>query len=83
MIRNCFGFASLRSAIGPENAAPSTNQIKKKLQRIMIWSLTFSRALGRLVGFTPSSNRLLNFFPLLLIPRCDNDTHSVINEVSG
>ena len=61
----------------------SLNQSDAKLQRITIWSHTFSRALGRLVGFTPSSDRLLNLFPLLLIPRCDNDTHSVINEVSS
>ena len=59
----------------------SLNQSDAKLQRITIWSLTFSRALGRLVGFTPSFDWLLNLFYLLLIARCDNDTHRVINEV--
>ena len=59
----------------------SLNQSDAKLQRITIWSLTFSRALSRLVGFTPSSDWLLNLFYLLLIARCNNDTHRVINDL--
>ena len=48
MMLDCFGFASLRCVIGPENSCHNLNQSNVKLKPNTTWSLAFSRALRRL-----------------------------------
>ena len=72
VIRDCFGFASLRSMIGAKNSRRSLNQSDAKLKPITTWSFAFSRALGSLLGFTSSSLWFLKVFSKLLIGCCDN-----------
>ena len=44
VIRDCIGFALLRSVIGLENLRQPLNQSDTKLKPIATWSLAFSRA---------------------------------------
>ena len=44
VIRDCIGFALLRSVIGLENSRHPLNQSDAKLKPIATWSLAFSRA---------------------------------------
>ena len=65
VIRDCIGFALIRSLIGKENFRHSLNQLKAKLTPIMTRSPAFSRALGSLAVFTLSSlgsYRCVSFF---------------------
>ena len=45
LISDWFGFAQPRRVIGPESSRHLLNQSDSKLERIMIWSLAFSRLL--------------------------------------
>ena len=63
----CTSFASLHSVIGPENSRHPLNQSDAKLRPIGTWSLTFSRAWGRLHVFILSSDWFLAIFTLVLI----------------
>ena len=45
LISDWFGFAQLRRVIGPESSRQLLNQSDSKLERIVIWSLAFSRLL--------------------------------------
>ena len=71
VIRDCIGFALLRSVIGLENSRHPLNQSNTKLKPFATWSLAFSRASGRLHVFTLSSHWLLVIFTFVLIGRCD------------
>ena len=44
VIRDCIGFALLRSVIGLENSLHPLNQSDAKLKQIATWSLAFSRS---------------------------------------
>ena len=44
LISDWFGFAQPRGVIGPESSRHLLNQSDSKLERIMIWSLAFSRS---------------------------------------
>ena len=56
VIRDCIGFALLRSVIGLENSRHPLNQSDAKVKPIATWSLAFSRAWDRLRVFTLSSH---------------------------
>ena len=45
LISDWFGFAQPRGVIGPESSRHLLNQSDSKLERIVIWSLAFSRLL--------------------------------------
>ena len=57
VIRDCIGFALLRSVIGLENSRHLLNQSDAKLKPI---------------AFTLNSHWLLVIFPFVLIGRCDD-----------
>ena len=61
---DCFGFALLRSVIGPEN---SRHLIKQSVQPFTTPSAAFSRALRGLLVFTLSCHWLFKAFSVLLI----------------
>ena len=71
VIRNCIGFALLRSVIGLENSRHPLNQSDAKLKPIATWSLAFSRAWDRLRVFTLSSHWFVVIFIFVLIGCCD------------
>ena len=71
VIRDCFGFASLRSVIGSKNSRHSLSQSDAKPKPITTWSIAFSRASGRLHVFTLSSHWFLLIFIFVLIGCCD------------
>ena len=71
VIRDCIGFALLRSVIGLENSHHPLNQSDAKLKPIAKWLLAFSRASGQLHVFTLSSHWLLVILTFVLIGRCD------------
>ena len=71
VIRDCIGFALLRSVIGLENLRHPLNQSDAKVKPITTWSLAFSRARGRLPVFTLSSHWLPLKFYFVLIGRYD------------
>ena len=71
VIRDCIGFALLRSVIGLENSRHPLNQSDAKLKPIATWSLAFSRAWDRLRVFTLSSHWFVVIFIFVLIGRCD------------
>ena len=71
VIRDCIGFALLRSVIGLENLRHSLDQSDAKLKPIATWSLAFSRAWDRLRVFTLSSHWFVVIFIFVLIGRCD------------
>ena len=70
VIRDCIGFALLRSVIGLENSR-HLDQSDARLKPIASRSLAFSRAWGRLHVFTLSSHWLLVIFSFVPIGRCD------------
>ena len=72
VIRDCIGFALLRSVIGIEISRHTVSQSDSKLKPIVTWSLAFSRASGRLHVFALSSYWLLVIFTFVLIDRCDD-----------
>ena len=72
VIQDCIGLTLLRSVIGPESSCHFLNQLDVKVTTIMTWSPAFSRALGSLVVFTSSSQRLVKIFSFLLIDCCDS-----------
>ena len=57
------GFALLCSVTGPKDSCHSLHQSGAKLKPITTWSPAFSRTLGSLVGFTLSSQWLLEVIP--------------------
>ena len=59
MTLDCFGFASLRCVIGPENSCHNLNQSNVKLKPNTTWSHAFSRALRRLPVSTLCSHWLI------------------------
>ena len=66
-MRNCFGFALLRSMLGLNNSrhdAYSTNQMQNQNQ-FATWSHAFSRA--RLRAFASSSHWLIVMFTFVVI----------------
>ena len=67
VIRDCNGFALLRSVIGLENSHHPLNQSDAKLKPIANWLLAFSRASGQLHVFTLSSHWLLVILTFVLI----------------
>ena len=71
VIRDCIGFALLRSVIGLENSRHPLNQSDAKVKPTVTWLLTFSRASGRLPVFTLSSHWLPLKFSFVLIGRYD------------
>ena len=71
VIRDCIGFALLRSVIGLENLRHPLNQSDAKLKPIVTWSLAFFRASGRLHAFTLSSHWLLVMLTFVLFGCCD------------
>ena len=71
VIRDCIGFALLRSVIYLENLRHPLNQSDAKVKPIATWSLAFSRAWGRLHVFTLSSHWLPLKFSFVLIGRYD------------
>ena len=71
VIRDCIGFASLRSVIGLEISLYPLNQSDAKLKPILTWSLAFSRALRRLRGLTLSFDWLIVKLSRVLIGRND------------
>ena len=71
VIRDCIGFALLRSVIGLENSRHPLKQSDAKVKPIATWSLAFSRAWDRLRVFTLSSHWFVMIFILVLIGRCD------------
>ena len=72
VIQDCIGLTLLRSVIGPEGSCHFFNQWDAKVTPIMTWPPAFSRALGSLVVFTSSSQRLVKIFSFLLIDCCDS-----------
>ena len=68
-LRECIGFALLRSVIGQENSRHHSelNQSDAKLKPIVSWSLAFSRASGRLHVLTSSSHWFPVTFSFVLI----------------
>ena len=70
VIRDCIGFALLRSVIGQENSRHPLNQSDAKLKAMVTWSLAFSRALGRFRVFTLSPYWLLVMLTFVLIGHC-------------
>ena len=73
VIRDCLGFALLRSVIGPENSRPlSTNHINPKLKPITTWSHALSHASGSLLVFTLNLIGSERYFSYLLIGLCNN-----------
>ena len=71
VIRDCIGFALLRSVIGLENSRHFLNQSDARLKPIATWSLALPRARCRLLVFASSSDWLFVIFPFVLIGRCD------------
>ena len=71
IIRDCIGFASVRSVIGLEISLHPLSQSAAKLKPILTWSLAFSRALRRLRGLTLSFDWLIVKFSCVLIGRSD------------
>ena len=71
VIRDCIGFALLRSVIGPENSRHPLSQSDAELKPIVTWLLAFSRAWNRLHVFTLSSHWLLVISTFVRIGRCD------------
>ena len=71
VIRDCIGFALLRSVIGLENSRHPLNQSDAKLKPIATWSLAFSRAWDRLGVFTLIYHWFVVIFVFVLIGRCD------------
>ena len=71
VIRDCIGFALLRSVISLENSRHPLSQSDAKLKPILTWSLAFSRASSRLHVPTLSSDWFLMIFSFVLIGRCD------------
>ena len=74
VIQDCIGLTLLRSVIGPEGSlfCHFFNQWHAKVTPIMTWPPAFPRALGSLVVFTSSSQRLVKIFSFLLIDCCDS-----------
>ena len=71
VIRDCIGFALVRSVIGQKLSRPLPNQSDAKLKPIATSPPAFSRALRRLHIFTLSSHWLLVIFIFVPIGRCD------------
>ena len=71
VIRDCIGFALLRSVIGLENSRHPLNQSDAKLKPIATWSVAFSRASGSLHVLTLSSDWFLVIFTFVPIGHCD------------
>ena len=71
VIRDCIGFALLRSVIGLENSRHPLNQSDAKVKPIATWSLAFSRAYDRLPVFSLSSHWLPLKFSFVLIGHYD------------
>ena len=67
LIRDCIGFALLRSVIGLEKSLHLLNQSDAKLNPIATCSLSFSRACGALHVFTLSPDWFLVTFTFVLI----------------
>ena len=72
VIQDCIGLTLLRSVIGPESSCHFFNKLDAKVTPIMTWPPAFPRALGSLVVFTSSSQRLVKIFSFLLIDCCDS-----------
>ena len=74
VIRDCIGFALLRSVIGLENSRHPLNQSDAKVKPIATWSLSFSALeVGYLPTYLPSlsSHWLPLKFSFVLIGRYD------------
>ena len=72
VIKDCIGFALLRSVVALEISLHFFNQSDAKLKPIATWSLAFSRACRHLLVFALSSHWFFGIFPFVLIGRCDN-----------
>ena len=70
---DCFGFASLRCVIGPENSCHNLNQSNVKLKPNTTWSLAFSRALRRLPVSTLCSHWLIIMVTFFLMGSCHHN----------
>ena len=73
MMLDCFGFASLRCVIGPENSCHNLNQSNVELQPNTTWSLAFSHALRRLPVSTLCSHWLIIMVTFFLIGSCHHN----------
>ena len=54
VIRDCFGFALIRTVIGQYNSYHALNQSQAERKQIVTWSSAFSRAFGSLPVFSLS-----------------------------
>ena len=71
VIRDCIGFALLRSVIGQENSRHPLSQSDAKVKPIATWLLAFSRASGPLHVLTLLSDWSVMTFIFVLIGRWD------------